>query len=135
MLTSTFIIPIDQIVHAVAWCETRSSTECSTIDVQSRAIAIECETSALMDRVAPQVDERPGWRRRENLWLFFEVLEPTVDFQAELDSTCKIVAALGLAEACEVAECRVVVVEFPSKAVKADFCEAAKIGLFGDPSR
>ena len=83
--------------------------------MQSRVVAIESRTSSAADQIAAMVVDRPGWRRDQDLWLFFEVLEPLIDFEAELDFGREIVGNLASRNAYEVGECRVVEIGFPSE--------------------
>ncbi|WP_395330760.1 hypothetical protein WBP06_00495 [Novosphingobium sp. BL-8H] len=122
MLTRAFIVPAERLGAVIAWMEERCSTDqASTIDVQSRVVAIECVSAMAADQIAARMADRPGWRWDQDLWLFLEALEPCQDIEAECQLAHEIVADCGLSDECEVAECRVLEVGFPSEAGEAAF--------------
>lgn len=116
MMTCAFIVPVERLGDVIAWMERRSSPEqASTINVQSRVVAIECTSSRATDHIATRVSDRPGWRREQDLWLFLEVLEPCVDFDAECELAYEIVGDCDFSDKCEVAECRIMEIGLPSE--------------------
>lgn len=131
MMTCAFIVPVERLGDVIAWMERRSSPEqASTINVQSRVVAIECTSSRATDHIATRVGDRPGWHRNEDVWLFPEVLEPGLDIEAEFQLAQDIVGDCGISDECEVAECRVLEVGFPSEDEKHKFQAGAEFGDF-----
>lgn len=131
MLTRAFIVPIEQLGVVIEWMETRCAPDqASTIDVQSRVIAIECPSTLVANQIATRVGDRSGWHRDQDLWLFLEVLEPGVDIEAEFEFAHEVVSGIGLFDECEVAECRVLEVGFRSADQKRNFHAAADAGTF-----
>lgn len=131
MKTFAYIVPAQQlravIAHLDALC---SPDQASTIDVQSQVIAIECVSPIAANHIATRFGDRPGWRRDRNAWLFFEVLEPCVDIEAELHLAQDIVSGCGLSDECRIKECRVVEVGFPPIGTKSEFCAAERSETF-----
>ena len=115
-MTHAFIIPTQELGVAIARMEAAySSGQACTIDVQSRVIAIECRSPMAANQIATRVSDRPGWRREQDLWLFLEVLEPCVDFDAECEFAYEIVGDCDFSDKCEVAECRIMEIGWPSQ--------------------
>ena len=130
-MTHAFIIPTQELGTAIVWMEAAySSGQACTIDLQSRVIAIECRSPMAANQIATRVSDRPGWRREQDLWLFLEVLEPCVDFNAECEFAYEIVGDCDFSDKCEVAECWVVEGGVASIGAEDEFREAACVGKF-----